>query len=410
MPTIDVVVIGAGQAGLAMSRCLRDAGIAHVVLERSRTGERWRSERRPSLRLLTPNWMTRLPGWQYAGPDPDGFMTMPEVADFLEAYARSFDAPVVTDSGVIALSGSPGRFMVDTRRETWLARAVVIATGHCDTPIVPPMAQALPPHIHQLTAAEYRTPEALPPGGVLVVGGSASGIQIADELARAGRAVAISVGSHIRMPRRYRDRDIMFWMDRCGILKVRREALPDPETASGRPSLQLAGHPDNRDVGLMQLRERGVSLLGRACEIDGRLIRFADDLPQTSAAAERKLARLLQGIDRMEGLAGTSGESERAPLAASASGWLDLDAAGIESVVWATGYMRRYPWLKLPVLDHRGEIIQRGGVTPVAGLHTLGLHFMRRRNSSFIDGVGEDARDLARHIAGLLCAGNRLAA
>jgi putative flavoprotein involved in K+ transport len=410
MQRIDVVVIGAGQAGLAMSRCLGDAGIAHVVLERAQTAERWRSELRPSLRLLTPNWMTRLPGWRYAGPDPDGFMTMPEVADLLDAYACSFDAPVIAESGVVGLRGSPGAFTVETRRETWLARAVVIATGHCDMPAVPPMAQALAPHVHQLTASDYRTPAALPPGGTLVVGGSASGVQIADELARAGRSVAISVGRHIRMPRRYRGRDIMFWLDRCGILNVRREELPDPEAAMAQPSLQLAGHPDHRDVGLIQLRERGVTLLGRACEIDGHRIWFADDLPRTSAAAERKLARLLQRIDRIEGRAGKSSESERAPLAASASGWIDLDATGITSIVWATGYVRQYPWLKLPVLDDRGEIVQRGGVAPIAGLYTLGQHFMRRRNSSFIDGVGEDARELARHIAGLLGARRRIAA
>lgn len=410
MPRIDVVVIGAGQAGLAMSRRLRDAGIMHVVLERDRTAGRWRSERRPSLRLLTPNWMTRLPGWRYAGADPDGFMTMPEVADFLEDYARSFDAPVITDSGVDSLSGSPGAFTVETRHEIWLARAVVIATGHCDTPVVPAMARALAPRIHQSTAADYRTPEALPPGGTLVVGGSASGVQIADELARAGRSVAISVGRHIRMPRRYRDRDIMSWLDSCGILNVRREALPDPKAAVGQPSLQLAGHPDHRDVGLVQLRERGVALLGRACEIDGARIRFADDLPQTSAAAQSKLARLLQRIDGIEGPAATTRHSEPVPLAASASGWVDLDTRGITSVVWATGYGRRYPWIRLPVLDHRGEIIQRGGVTLIAGLYALGLHFMRRRNSSFIDGVGNDARDLARHIADLLRASRRMAA
>ncbi len=412
MPSTDVVIIGGGQAGLAMSRQLGEFGIAHVVLERERAGERWRSERRASLRLLTPNWMTRLPGWRYAGPDPDGFMTMPEVAAFLDAYAASFNAPVEAGCAVRAVSPSLNGFRVETECGVWTARAVVVATGHCDRPAVPAMAGELATRFHQLSADAYRAPGELPSGGVLVVGGSASGVQIADELARAGRDVTISVGRHIRVPRRYRGHDIMTWLDRCGILDERADALPDLDAARRQPSLQLVGRPDNADIGLPELQARGVALVGRATGADGTRMFFADDLADTTAAAARKLDRLLDRIDSRAGLPQEHGirnhpRLSNRPARADA---LDLGASRITSIIWATGYSRTYPWLRLPILDRRGEIIHRGGVTPVAGVYALGLPLMLRRKSSFIDGVGDDAREVGAHLASRLGAGRRAAA
>src|SRR5215212_4602563 len=216
MKSTDVVIVGAGQAGLAMSRCLAAAGVDHVVLERRDIAERWRSERWDSLRLLTPNWLTRLPGWRYEGPDPNGFMTMPEVVRFLGDYAKSFSSPVHANTTVQSITSHEGGYRVATDAGVWTARSVVVATGHCDRPLVPAAASRLSTRVHQLTPPEYRRPEDLPEGGVLVVGASASGVQIAEELRRSGREVVLAVGRHVRVPRRYRGRDIMWWLDRAG--------------------------------------------------------------------------------------------------------------------------------------------------------------------------------------------------
>jgi len=262
MRPIDTVIIGGGQAGLAMSRSLRDRGRDHVVLERGRIAERWRSERWDSLRLLTPNWMSRLPGYAYRGPDPDGFMHRDDVIAYLEGYARSFTAPVEQETTVRAVTVYNGGYRVETDRGTWLARNVVIATGACDTPRVPDFADALDPAIVQVTPNAWRGPDALPPGGVLVVGAAATGVQLADEIRRSGRDVTLAVGRHNRVPRAYRDRDIMWWLDRTGILDRAVEDLRDPDVRS-EPSLQLVGGRPGRAVDLAALQARGVRLVDR---------------------------------------------------------------------------------------------------------------------------------------------------
>ena len=404
MRRVTAAIIGAGHAGLAMSHCLGRRGIEHVVLERGRVAERWRSERWDSLHLLTPNWMSRLPDWSYQGPDPDGFMTMPEVTSFLEAYAHASAAPVAEGTEVHALRRACELFHVETSRGVWQSRIVVLATGHCDLPLVPAIARELPPSVHQVTPSRYRNPAALPEGGVLVVGASATGLQIADELHRAGRAVSLSVGRHTRVPRRYRGRDICWWMDRAGVLDESIAEVADLARARTQPSLQLVGAPDRSSLDLGMLQARGVRVLGRSVAIDGRVMRFRDDLEETTAAAQRRLERLLARID---GVAGAMG-APRDPAAwrsirlAPSPCALDLAAEGIRSVVWATGYRRDYRWLTLPVLDDAGEIIHDGGVTPLPGLYVLGLRFLRRRKSSFLDGAGGDAEALAAHIVGHL--------
>lgn len=399
MPRTDVVVIGGGQAGLAVSHCLASRGIAHVVLERGRIGERWRSERWDSLRLLTPNWMTRLPGRPYDGPDPDGFMTMAEVVRFLEDYGRA--APVETGVTVHAVTrGEDGRYRVATDGETWLSWAVVVATGHCDVPQVPALAQGLPEDILQLTPSTYRNAAQVPEGGVVVVGASASGVQLAEELAAAGRRVTLSVGRHIRLPRTWRGQDILWWLDRMGTLTEPAHAVPDLARARAQPSLQLVGRPDRRSLDLGVLRRRGVRLAGRTAAAGGGRLVFHDDLAATMADAQRRLDRLLDGIDAFVGNAAPREPRPerlspgRAPLA------IDLKGERIGAIVWATGYRRDYRWLRVPgVLDAAGEIIHDGGVTPVPGLVVLGLRFLRHRSSSFIGGVGTDAEALAAHLS-----------
>jgi len=405
MTHTDVVVIGGGQAGLAMSRCLSDLGIDHVVLERGRVAERWRTERWESLRLLTPNWLARLPGFRYAGPDPDGFMTTREVAEYLEGYARSFRPPLEHETTVEQLSNVEGGYQVRTDRGTWHARSVVIATGYSDVPRVPRLASGLSPDVHQIVPTSYRSPAHVPPGGVLVVGASATGVQLAEELRHAGRDVTIAAGHHMRMPRRYRGRDVMWWLDRTGLFAATVRDVYDVDISRSQPSFQLVGRPDHRSISLKTLQLAGVRVVGHLIGAEGHRVVFADDLVKTTVASDAKLALLLQRFDEFSSDQGLDSEvSEPEPFVpiwpsfTDAAVRLDLDAEGIRTVIWATGYRRQYPWLHVPVLDGRGEIRHTGGVTSSAGLYVLGMQFQRQRNSNFIDGVGKDAFWLSRAI------------
>jgi putative flavoprotein involved in K+ transport len=401
MKHTDTIIIGGGQAGLAMSRCLMECGIDHVVLERGRIGERWRSERWDSLRLLTPNWQSRLPHWHYEGEHPDDFMTMPDFIRHLERYAQSFEAPVQTGTTVRAVERLVGgRYRVSTDKGEWAASNVVIATGFCDQPRVPDFADAVPSDIFQLVPSNYRNPAQLPDGDVLVVGGSATGLQIADELAEAGRAVTLAVGTHIRVPRRYRGKDILYWMDTMGAFA----APADPAEERKSPPPQLVGTPENRDLDLGVLQNKGVRLTGRAVAIRGHRVIFADDLKDKVASADAQMMQLLAKIDDFIVSTGSFGEAPEPDSPAPIEPYpapteIDLRADKIRTVVWATGYERRYPWLKIPVLNDRGEIRHVGGVTSEPGLYVLGIRFQRRKDSNLIDGVGRDAEDLSRYLA-----------
>ena len=404
MPTTHTIVIGAGQAGLAMSRCLTNNDIDHVVLERGRTAERWRSQRWDSLRLLTPNWATRLPGWSYRGPRPDGYMSATEFAGYLSSYATAFSAPVHEDSPVQSVERAGDGFAVRAGDARWTAANVVIATGWCDRPSVPPLATGIDQRVAQITPYSYRNPGQLPDGRVLVVGASATGVQIADELVRAGRDVVLAVGRHSRLPRRYRGMDIWWWLEQIGTLAKTVDEVPDPARARREGSLQLTGRADHRDVDLPTLQALGVRLAGRLTSTDGRRLSFADDLGDTTAAADTRLARILEQID--DHIAGRALDAELlaatapAPLAPIAPiHQLDLRRQRITAIVWATGFTRAYPWLRVPVLDRRGEIVQRRGVTPETGVYVLGQRFQHRLDSNFIDGVRHDAQHVARHIA-----------
>ena len=406
MNDINTVIIGGGQAGLAMSRCLTDRGVEHVVLERGRVGERWRSERWDSLQLLTPNWQTRLPGFRYEGPDPDGFMGMPELVGFFERYAQSFAAPVQGSTTVLSVKTTAGGLFVATSRGDWTARNVVIATGYSDRPCVPPFASRISPDVLQITPVEYRNPSQLPDGGVLVVGASATGIQLAEEINGSGRDVTLAVGRHLRLPRTYRGRDILWWLDTMGVFDDTVESVTDIRASRRMPSLQLVGRTDHRSLDVATLSRQGVRLVGRVTSAEGGRVSVDDEVIATTVASDLKLAQLLTRIDAFITRSGWSAAVE--PAGPFEPTWpaafdvraetLDLRARGIRAIVWATGFRRSYPWLEVPVLDSRGEIRHRGGITPVPGLHVLGMHFQRRRKSAFIDGVGDDARVLAEHV------------
>jgi len=399
MKITDTVIIGGGQAGLAMSRCLAERSIDHVILERGKLGQRWRDERWDSLRLLSPNWMARLPHYAYAGDDPDGFMTMPEFTHYLEEYAVSFNAPLMDRTTVKRVERvGTDQLLVVTNRGSWQARNLVIATGFCDRPRIPAFADALSPDIYQFAPSDYRRPSQLPAGNVLVVGASSTGAQIADELSWTGRDVTLAVGTHIRLPRRYRGRDILGWMVDMGAFRA--SSHPDDERLSPPP--QLVGRPDNRDLDLRYLQSLGVRLTGRAKGAEARRVSFADDLNESIAKADTQLFGLLEKIDgyiESNGISAVPAEEVMPVPCPKTPSEIDLDDAGITSIIWATGYRRSYPWLKLPVLDKRGEIGHVRGITSEPGVVVLGMRFQMTKGSNLIDGVGADAELLADHLA-----------
>jgi putative flavoprotein involved in K+ transport len=335
-------------------------------------------------------------------------MTMPEVVSFLEGYGRAMDVPIKQDTAVERVVRTGDRYAVHTSRGTLRSRAVVIATGYCDQPAVPAVSAGLSSSIQQVVPRDYRRPGQLPEGGVLVVGASATGIQLADEIHASGRPVTLATGHHLRLPRRYRGRDILWWFDRMGGLGASVGDVHDIEISKHQPSMQLVGRPDHATLSLPGLEAQGVRLTGRVKGIDGRRVHLADDLIAYTAAADIKLAMLRRRIDQHVDATGLAGSVEAAdeftPFCwpSQPPETIDLLAEGIRSVVWATGYRRASPWLEVPVLDAAGEIRHEGGVTPVPGLYVLGLQFQRRRNSAFIDGVGDDAAYLAEHVAGAL--------
>ena len=406
-------MIGAGHAGLACSRFLTSRSIDHVVLERGEVANSWRRERWDSLRLLTPNWLTRLPGCAYDGFEPDGFMAAGEVAAFVSRYATLAGVPVRSHTTVTSVRRVDGGYHVVTDGGTIMCRAAVLASGACNQPSVPALRQAVPPSVESLTPFDYRNPGQLPDGGVLVVGASATGVQLADEIRRSGRRIILSVGEHVRLPRTYRGRDVLWWMDASGVWNQRYDELDDLQRARGLPSPQLVGTPERVTLDLNALTASGVELVGRLSAVrDGRAL-FSGGLRNQFALADLKMDRLLDTFDAWaDNCAGDLdvGPSERfEPTRAPDKSRLHLDlAAGeIRAIIWATGFRPDYSWLHVPVVDHKGELRHEGGVVSDApGLYAIGLPVLRRRKSTFIHGAEDDARELTEHLAGYL-AGSR---
>ena len=392
-----------------MSRCLAERSIDHVLLERGEVAHTWRTERWDSLRLLTPNWQSRLPGFRYDGNDPDGYRTLPEIIDFIAGYAKAISAPVRTHTTVTAVRSAEPGYLVRTDRGDWRGRTVVLASGACNIARVPSLAARLPRSVASLTAQSYRNPRQLADGGVLVVGASSSGTQIANELQRSGRAVTLSVGEHIRAPRVYRGKDLEWWMDAAGVLDERHDQVDDIARARRVPSLQLAGTPDRSTLDLNVLTDIGVTLVGRLAGIteDGKL-QFAGSLRNMCAMSDLKMRRLLDFIDewaRANGLDNTVEPPDRLPptrVAEAPPLGMDLVKSGIKTIIWATGYRPDYSWLELPVLDRKGMVSHDGGIVSSPGAYLMGMQFLRRRKSALIDGAGDDARDLSAHLAAYL--------
>jgi putative flavoprotein involved in K+ transport len=404
----DVVIVGAGQAGLAMSHCLSRRDIDHVVLERHEVASAWVRQRWDSLRLLTPNWMTRLPGAEpFAGPT-DGFAPASDVAVHLRRYAHTIGAPVVSGCVVERIEPEASGWRVSTSEGSIRSRAVVLATGHGTTPRIPTAATALSASLRTITALEYKNPDGVEDGGVLVVGASASGTQIADELTRAGRSVVLSVGEHVRGVRSYRGRDLYWWLDQIGVLDERFDMVDDIRRVRATPSFQLVGSDDGRSVDLDALQSRGVQLAGRLVGSEPERAIFSGSLANACASADLKLERLLAQFDLFaaERHLDSLTDPWRPERTTVPEPRLEVRTAALRTVILATGHTPTFPDIDAPVFDRLGRLLHDGGIVGTTGLYVLGLPFLRRRRSSFIDGAGADAEALAQRIDAHLASRN----
>lgn len=402
MKRISTLVIGAGQAGLAMSYCLTEASEPHIVLERGEVGNSWARERWDSLTMQTPNWQSRLPGFAYSGSDPHGFMTMPEVQAYLGRYASHFEAPVKSGVTVTSVRREGPDYIVATDKSLWRASNVVVASGACNRPAIPVFAQNIPRRITQVSPLTYRNPSQLPEGGVLVVGASASGVQLAAEIQASGRPVTLATGNHIRMPRHYLGHDINWLMEKSGLSSATLEDVDDIKRVRSLPSLQLIGDRSCRFLDLNALQRMGVEVVGRLVGYRDDELLFSGALAHAAEMSDLKMNRTLAVID---GWAQQSGLNLEEPPRRFAPTWvpknprltLSVAKGAISTIVWASGFQPSMSWLHMPVFDERGRLRHEGGIV-APGLYVLGLQFLRTRKSTFLDGVGEDARMLAQSL------------
>ena len=408
LQTVDALVIGAGHAGLAMSYHLSARSIEHVILERGEIANAWRKERWDSLQLLTPNWLSRLPDYRYVGPDPDGYMDMKQVIDFITNYASRLQTPIYTDTTVTSVQPFAEGYRVITNRGEWCTHALVIATGAFNLPSIPAVSEAVPASVQQLSPRDYRNPQQLEDGGVLVVGASATGLQLAEEIHVSGRPVTLAVGEHVRMPRVYRGRDIQWWMDAIGLLDEGLNDVDDTKRVRRLPSPQLIGSKERRTLDLNSLTAKDVRLAGRLVGIRDSKAQFSGSLRNVCALADLKMGRLLDSIDTWIDAYGDSsdiGPAERPEATrVSESPCLETDLTNgkIRTIIWAPGFRPDYSWLGLPVFDRQGQIRHDGGVVDAPGIYVLGLPFLRRRKSTFIHGADDDTRELCTHLASYL--------
>lgn len=403
-----VVIVGGGHSGLAMSKCLSDRGVDHVVLERGAVANSWRTQRWDSFTMLTPNWQSRLPGRVYDGDDPDGFMTGAEITDFIESYADTIGAPVEANTTVTAVRPADDGYEVVTDQGTWRCRCVVFAGGACNLPTIPDVADAVPEGVGQVNPLDYRRPDQLADGGVLVVGAAATGLQLAEEIHASGRAVTLSVGEHVRMPRSYRGADIQHWMEAIGRLDERYDEVDDIVKARKVASPQLVGTPERRTLDLNSVTATGVQLRGRLGAIRDGVAMFSGGLRNHCALADQKLGRLLDDIDGwiaeqdLDSVVEPAERYEPTRVTRGQPLTLDLNTGEITTIVWATGFRPDLSWVELPVFDANGHLRHDGGVVDAPGVYLLGTSFLRRRRSSFLHGSVDDTRELADHLVGHL--------
>ena len=395
----DIVIIGGGQAGLVMSAVLRERAREHVVLERGLIGGRWRTERWDSLRFQFPNWSLELPGYTYSGNNPNGFAHWREILSLIEKYAASNRAPVYENAAVTSLSAGDSGFLLTVPAGTIRARRVVVATGPFQRPLIPQCSREIAQSVLQTDPTRYRRPEELPDGAVLVVGSGASGCQIADELLRAGRTVCLSVSRHRRVPRRFRGKDVFWWLDRLGRFAQGIDSFPGRQWP---PGIVVTGVGGGYDVNVRRLAADGVRVLGRILDASDRRLAVGKNANEVLDEADsgfdgflssaREFASAHPELDLAED---ELGEPQALPSRVAELESLDLSRENIATIIWATGYEYDYGWLHAPVLDVNGRPLQQRGISPVQGLYFLGLHWMHTVKSGLLSGVGTDAEYIA---------------
>lgn len=409
-----VIVIGGGQAGLSASAWLNRHGLGHIVLERDRIAEAWRSQRWDSFCLVTPNWQCTLPGFAYdgafGGTEPDGFMPRAEIVRYIEGFRRHIDAPVEEGNEVRGLTrrAANGPFALETARGTMTADAVVVATGGYHRPRIPQISAALPERIVQLHSSTYRNPDDCPEGDVLVIGTGQSGCQIAEDLHLAGRQVHLAVGGAPRAPRFYRGRDVTGWLVDMGHYAVTVDDHPDGPAVRRKANHYMTGRGGGRDIDLRRFATEGMALHGRLASCDGRTLHFRGDLAQNLDAADAAAERIKASIDTYILVNGIEApvEPRYRPAWRPADPFLEppddltLALEGISTVIWCTGFSLDYSWIDLPAFDARGYPHHRRGVSAVDGLYFLGLPWMHTWGSGRFSAVGEDAGHVVSVIAG----------
>ncbi len=403
MQHIETVIVGGGQAGLATSYYLTEAGREHVVLEQAdRAASAWRNGRWDSFTLVTPNWTVQMPGATYAGPDRDGYMSRAELVAYFERYIDQFRVPVEYNTRVLAIEPREhGGYRVRTTRYTFEADHVVLATGLEQRPRIPALAGGFAPAITQLHSSAYRNPGALPDGAVLVVGSAQSGCQIAEELYQSGRRVYLATSGAGRAPRRYRGKDMFEWMIAVGFFDMTLDTLPGPREHFAAP--HVSGKNGGHTLNLHQFARDGVTLLGHLRGAAGTIAQFAPDLAANLGRAdgfEQQVRRMVDGYIQAHGLDAPPEELPqlRDGYAQPVIEALDLADAGITSIVWATGYSSDFSLVKLPLCDAGGFPIQTRGVSPHTGLYFVGMPFMPALKTGLLAGVGESARHVAATI------------
>lgn len=407
----SVLIIGGGQAGLSMSWCLKQRGIDHLVFEKHRIAEAWRSQRWDTFCLVTPNWQCQLPGFPYAGPEPNGFMVKNQIVEYIEAYARSFSPPIMEGTTVKRLArNAAGRFEISTSYRDFTADQVVVATGGYQISTIPRMAEKFAPEVKQIHSSDYKNPDQLPPGAVLVVGSGQSGCQIAEDLHLAGRKVHLCVGGAPRTARRYRGKDVVDWLADLGYYDMPVHEHPQKERVRAKANHYVTGRDGGRDIDLRKFANEGMQLHGRLRDIQGSKLTFAEDLAQNLDQADNVAESIKNTIDKFIAEHGIEAPTEPryTPVWTPDNVPLEIDyaAAGITSVIWSAGFRTDYSWVEIPLFDGKGYPVHQRGVTTIPGLYFLGLPWLYTWGSGRFSGIARDAQFLAECVEARHNAGN----
>ena len=400
----SVVVVGGGQAGLAISYCLKNKGIDHIIFEKNKIGYSWQAKRWDSFCLVTPNWQCTLPGYHYSGSNPNGFMVKDEIVEYIKDYAKSFNPPIQEGVEVLQVRNNPSQelFELTTSRGNYTADRVVIATGSYHQPKIPRMAERLPDYIWQLHSSEYKNPQFLPEGEILVVGTGQSGCQIAEDLHLANRKVHLCVGSAPRSPRKYRGKDVVDWLDQMGYYDLTIDNHPDKENVRTKTNHYVTGRDGGREIDLRTFALEGMQLYGSLNNIRGDNLGFKSNLKQNLDRADEVAESIKETIDKYIAKNQIYAPTEPAyrPVwqPETEVGRLNYKKANITSVIWCTGYQTNFSWMKVPVFDGKGYPSHDRGVTNVRGLYFLGLPWLYTWGSGRFSGIARDAEYLSDYI------------